>query len=124
MSRFIGFVFATCFLAIWTSTSVPAANPDWPKSLTVGAAGPGGVFYVYGEELTRILTEKVGIAASIAPSQGSVHNIQLIERGDVQFGMISMGTGLQGWTKGVRFRNMRALFRMYDTLFQAFVLRR
>jgi TRAP transporter TAXI family solute receptor len=130
MSRFIGFVFATCFLAIWTSTSVPAANPDWPKSLTVGAAGPGGVFYVYGEELTRILTEKLGIAASIAPSQGSIHNIQLIERGDVQLGMISMGTGLQGWngtgdwTKGVRFRNMRALFPMYDTLFQAFVLRR
>ena len=28
MRRFSGFVFAACFLAIWTSTPVPAAGPD------------------------------------------------------------------------------------------------
>ncbi len=130
MPRFFGFVFAACFLAIWTSTTVPAANPDWPKSLTLGAAGPGGVFYVYGEELARILTEKLGIAVNIAPSQGSIHNIQLIERGDVQLGMISMAIGLEAWngtgdwTYGKRFRNMRALFPMYETPFHAVALRR
>jgi TRAP transporter TAXI family solute receptor len=41
-----------------------------------------------------------------------------------------MGVGLQGWngtgdwTNGKSFRNMRALFPMYDTPFQAVVLRR
>jgi uncharacterized protein len=130
MRRFFGFVFAACLLAIGASTSVLAANLDWPKSLTLGAAGPGGVFYLYGEELTRILTEKFGIAAGIAPSQGSVHNIQLIEHGDVQLAMISMAIGLEGWngtgdwTKGQKFRQIRALFPMYETPFHAVALRR
>jgi TRAP transporter TAXI family solute receptor len=130
MSRFFGFVFAACILAIGASTSVPAANSDWPKSLMLGAAGPGGVYYVYGEELTRILTEKLGIVVGIAASQGSVHNVQLIERGDVQLAMISMAIGLEGWngtgdwTKGQKFRQIRALFPMYETPFHAVALRR
>jgi TRAP transporter TAXI family solute receptor len=130
MSKFFGFVFAACLLVIGASTSVPAAGPDWPKSLTLGAAGPGGVFYIFGEELTRILREKLGIAVGIAPSQGSIHNIELIERGDVQLGMISMAIGLEGWngtadwTHGKRFRKMRALFPMYETPFHAVALRR
>jgi TRAP transporter TAXI family solute receptor len=130
MSRFLGFVFAACFLAIWTSTIVPAANSDWPKSLTVATAGPGGVFYVYGEELARILTEKLGIAVNIAPSQGSVHNVKLLDNGTAQLGLISMGIGLEGWngtgdwTNGKRFRNLRALFPMYETPFHAVALRR
>jgi TRAP-type uncharacterized transport system substrate-binding protein len=58
MSRFIGFVFALCLLAIGTSTSVPAASPDWPKSLMLSTTGPGGSFYIFGEKLAPILTEK------------------------------------------------------------------
>ena len=48
MSRFFGFVFAACLLAIWTSTTVRADNPDWPKTLTIGTASPGGVYLPYG----------------------------------------------------------------------------
>jgi len=44
MSRFFGFVLAACFLAIWTSTTVPAANPDWPKALTLATASPAAFF--------------------------------------------------------------------------------
>ena len=68
MSRFFGFVFAACLFAISTSTSFPAANPDWPKSLTLATAGPGGVYYVYGEALTQILTEKLGIPVNHLPN--------------------------------------------------------
>ena len=68
MSKFFGFVFAACLLAIWTSTTVPAAGPDWPKSLTLGTASPGGVYYVYGEELAKILTEKLGITVNPLPN--------------------------------------------------------
>ena len=44
--------------------------------------------------------------------------------------MTTLGVGLQGWNgsgdwaRGKPFRNMRALFPMYDTPFQAVVLRR
>jgi uncharacterized protein len=117
-------------LAIGTSTSVPAAGPDWPKSLTLGTASPGGVYYVYGEALAQILTEKLGITVNPLPTQGPVHNVKLVEGGGAQLGMITMGVGLQGWngtgdwTNGKRLRTMRALFPMYDTPFQAVVLRR
>ena len=117
-------------LAIATSTSVPAASPDWPKSLTLGTASPGGVYYIYGEELAHILTEKLGIAVNPLPTQGSIQNVRLIDSGGAQLGLITMSTGLEGWegsldwTKGQRFRNMRALFPMYDNPFQAVVLQR
>jgi uncharacterized protein len=68
MSRFFGFVFAACLLAIWTSTSAPAANADWPKSLTLGTASPGGVFYVYGEAVAKILSESLKIQVNSLPS--------------------------------------------------------
>ena len=130
MFRFIGFVSAACLLAIWTSTTVPAANPDWPKSLTLGTASPGGVFYVYGEAVAQVLTESLKIPVHHLPTQGSIHNIKLIEGGDAQLGLITMGIGLEGWngtgdwTKGQKFRQMRALFPMYNNPVQAVVLRR
>ena len=117
-------------LAIGASTSVPAASPDWPKSLTLGTASPGGVYYIYGEELAQILTEKLGIAVNPLPTQGTVHNVKLVDSGGMQLGLITMGVGLQGWngtgdwTGGKQFRNMRALFPMYDTPFQAVALQR
>jgi TRAP transporter TAXI family solute receptor len=130
MPRLMGLIFAACLLAIGTSTSTWAASPDWPKSLILATASPGGVYYIYGEELARILTEKLGIAVNPLPTQGPVHNVKLVEGGGAQLGMITMGVGLQGWngtgdwTNGKQFRNMRALFPMYDTPFQAVVLRR
>jgi TRAP transporter TAXI family solute receptor len=130
MSRFLGFVITACLLATWTSTTVPAANPNWPKSLTLTTASPGGVYYVYGEELARILTQTLGITVNPLPTQGSVQNVKLLENGGAQLGLITMSTGREGWngvgdwTKGQKFRNIRALFPMYDNPFQAVVLQR
>jgi uncharacterized protein len=55
---FLGVV--ATLLAIATSTSVSVAGPDWPKSLTLVTGPPGGVYYVYGEALAQVLTEKLG----------------------------------------------------------------
>jgi TRAP-type uncharacterized transport system substrate-binding protein len=130
MSRFFGFVFATCLLAIWTSTTVPAANPDWPKSLSLAVASPGGVSYDYGEALAKILTESLKIDVNPMPTQGPVHMVKLIESGGAQLGFITTGVALQGWngtgdwTSGQRYRKMRALFPMYDQPFHKLCLRR
>jgi NMT1-like family len=83
-----------------------------------------------GDALAKILTEKLDIAVNPLPSQGPVHNVKLIESGGIQLGLITMGMGLQAWngsgdwTKGQKFRNMRALFPMYDTPFHFVVLQR
>jgi TRAP transporter TAXI family solute receptor len=130
MPRSFGSAFAVCLLATLSSTTAPAAGPDWPKSLTLGTASPGGVYYVYGDALAKILTEKLGIDVNPLPNQGTVHNVMLVESGGAQVGMITMGVGLEAWngtgdwTKGKKFRQMRALFPMYDTPFQPVALRR
>src|ERR1700729_626937 len=130
MSRLVSFVLAACLLAVGTSSTALAADPSWPKSLTLATASPGGVYYIYGESLAPILTEKLGIPVNPLPTQGPVHNVKLIESGGAQLGLVTMGVGFQGWTgtgdwtSGKRFQAMRALFPMYDTAFQFVVLRR
>jgi uncharacterized protein len=117
-------------LTVATSNGAQAADPNWPKSLTLATASPGGVYYVYGEELAKILTEKLGIPVNPLPTQGTVHNVKLVDSGGAQVGMTTTGVAAQGWngtgdwTGGKQYRNMRALFPMYDTPLQAVVLRR
>ena len=95
-----------------------------------GTASPGGIYYVYGERLAEILTEKLGIPVNPLPTQGTVHNMKLLDSGGAQLGMTTTGVALGGWrgtgdwTDGKKFRNIRALFPMYDTPFQAIVLPR
>jgi uncharacterized protein len=107
-----------------------AANANWPTSLTLGSASPGGVYINYGDALAKILTDKLGIPVNALPTQGPVHNIKLLETDGAQLGLTTMGVALQGWngtgdwTEGKRFRTMRALFPMYDTPFQVIVLQR
>jgi uncharacterized protein len=130
MSRFFGYVFSACLLAIWTATTLPAANPDWPKSLTLGTASPGGVSYDYGEALAKILTESLKMEVNPLPTQGPVHNVKLVESGGAQLGVTTTGVALQGWngtgdwTAGKRYRKMRMLFPNYDQPFQFVALPR
>jgi len=130
MFRLMGSMFAACLLVIGTSASALAADANWPTSLTLGTASPGGIYYVYGDALAKILTEKLGITVNPLPTQGPVHNVKLLDSGGAQLGLTTMGVALQGWngtgdwTNGKSFRNMRALFPMYDTPFQAVVLQK
>jgi uncharacterized protein len=123
------FVFVVCLFAIGASTGVPAASSDWPKSLTLVTSSPGGPFYIYGEALANVLTEKLGVPVNPFPTQGTVQNVKLLDNGVAQLALIVMGTGLQGWngigdwTNGKKFRSMRALFPLYDAPLQAYVLR-
>src|SRR5215472_9975484 len=120
MARIARVVFALCLLATG-ATCVQAGNQDWPKSITLATASPGGVYYIYGDELAKILTEKLGIAVNPLPTQGTLHNVKLIENGTAQVAMITMGVGLEAWNgtgdwaKGQKYRQMRAMFPMYDT---------
>ncbi len=90
----------------------------------------GRCFFVYGEAVAKVLTEILKIDVNPLPTQGSVHNVKLIESGGAQLGLLTMGVGLQGWngtgdwTSGQRYRKMRALFPMYDSPLQFVTLRR
>ena len=110
--------------------TMEAGEPGWPKSIAIGTASPGGTYYVYGQALADILAGALGIEVTAEATQGSTRNIILIETGQATLGMITMGIGWEAWngtgewTKGRRFRAMRAILPMYDSPFQIAVAMR
>ena len=106
-----------------------AAPPGWPESLTIATAAPGGTYIVYGTGLANILTGVLGVPVTAQSTQGADQNIVLLEAGQAQLAMVTMGPALQGWngtgewTHGKKYRAQRALFPMYDTPFQMVALK-
>jgi TRAP transporter TAXI family solute receptor len=105
-------------------------NPSWPRALTMGTAAPGGTYAVYGPAWGQLAAAATGVNISYRTTQGPNQNIVLVDQKQVELGMVTMGVALQAWegtgewTRGAKFRNIRALFPMYDTPFHAVALRR
>lgn len=118
--RLVPVTFAAFLFACVAATALGAA---WPRSIILGTASPGGPYYVYGEGLARILTRALNIEVIAQVTQGPAQNIVLMEKKEAMLGFITMGAGLQAWkgtdwTKGIRYREMRVIFPMFDTAFQ------
>lgn len=105
-------------------------NAAWPRALNMGTAAPGGTYALYGPAWGQMVQEATGVAISYRTTQGPNQNIILVERGEVELGMVTMGVALQAWegkgdwTQGNKFRSIRALFPMYDTPFHGITLKR
>jgi TRAP transporter TAXI family solute receptor len=117
-------------LILFAFSEAQSANPGWPKSLTIATSSPGGIYLPYGRFLAKLWTDKLSIPVDAVVTQGSAHNIKVLDLGGAQIGLTTMGIALHGWNGtgdwagGKKYRNMRALFPMYDTPFQVAVLRR
>ena len=104
--------------------AAPCRAADWPDHLTIGAASPGGTYYVYGEGLAKILTRSLDLPVTMRPTDGPTQNIELLEAGEAKVVFVTSGIALQAWNAtGVwagkkPARSMRAMFPMYDTPFQ------
>lgn len=104
-------------------------NPAWPRALTMGTAAPGGTYALYGPAWGQMAQEATGVQISYRTTQGPNQNIILVQRREVELGMATMGVALQAWngqgewTQGNRFRDIRAIFPMYDTPFHGIALR-
>jgi hypothetical protein len=110
--------------------SIEAGELGWPKSVAIATASPGGTYYEYGQALAHILSGELGIEVTAQATQGSTRNIILIESRQAMLGLITMGIGWEAWngtgewTKGQRFRAMRAVLPMYDSPFHIAVANR
>jgi TRAP transporter TAXI family solute receptor len=119
--------FVTAFLSLQNAW---AAEPGWPRSMAIATASPGGTYYVYGQALADILGRELGIEVTAQATQGSTRNVILVETGHAALGLITMGIGWEAWngtgewTKGQRFRAMRAILPMYDSPFHIAVTKR
>ena len=120
-------------LAAAAVMSVSAASAQdragWPSDLTVGTASQGGVYFVYGNGLAGFLAEELGINASGEVTGGPVQNVTLVQTGDHDIGLVTMGPAFEAWTgkselaPGLEHKDIRALFPMYETPFQGVALR-
>lgn len=99
-------------------------------TLTIGTASVGGTYYVYGETVAKVLTEKTKLQVVAQQTQGPNQNIVMVDEKKIELGMVTMGVALQGlqgsgsWTKGRKFENIRALFPMYEMTLQCVALKK
>jgi len=101
----------------------------WPKSVTVGAAPVGGTYFIWAGGFTKLLNDKMGIPGNVESTGGPVHNVQLIEDNKLDFGMVTNGPAGEGWNgegwaKGKKYQNQRAIFPMYTTFFQMYSVKK
>lgn len=107
---------------------LPAAAQN--KSVTLGTASTGGTYFVYGGVVASLLTNKIpGLTVSTQQTQGPNQNVVLVSEKKVELGMTTMGIAFHawegtkdGWTKGKKYNEIRALFPMYDTPFHFITL--
>jgi TRAP transporter TAXI family solute receptor len=105
-----------------------AGEPNWPDSLTIGAASPGGTYHVYGAGLAQILTRELGLPVIMRATEGPAENIALLESGEARLGFVTVGVALQAWNASGIWagkppaRSLRVIFPMYDTPFQFIAL--
>ncbi len=123
--------FTALAVAAVMSVSVASAQDraDWPSDLTVGTASQGGVYFVYGNGLAGFLAEELGVNASGEVTGGPVQNVTLVQTGDHDIGLVTMGPAFEAWSgnselaPGLEHKDIRALFPMYETPFQGVALR-
>ena len=100
---------------------------DWPSAISVGTASQGGTYFIYGSGWASLVQEMVGISASGEVTGGPVQNATLVQTGDLEFGMVTMGPAYEAWTGvsellPVPHEDLRAMFPMYQTPFQCIAL--
>ncbi|MGF7184937.1 hypothetical protein GGQ84_001022 [Desulfitispora alkaliphila] len=101
-----------------------AGEVQWPRTIDIGSASIGGVYYVYAGGLANVISEEVGVAAGVEVTGGPNHNMQLVDMNDLDLGLVTMGPAWEAWhgegdwTGGIEHRNVRAIFPMYTTYSQ------
>jgi uncharacterized protein len=117
-----------CWLALAAALAGSEAAAGEPTKLTMGTASKGGTYVIYGGFVARLITKQSGIPVTTRETGGPNDNIMLLSDKKIDLGMTTMGIANQAWnasaawTKGKKFRDIRALFPMYDTPFHFVVL--
>ncbi|MEM8586418.1 MAG: TAXI family TRAP transporter solute-binding subunit [Pseudomonadota bacterium] len=101
---------------------------DFPESFTVGTASQGGTYFTYGSGWANMVAEELGLNAGGEVTGGPVQNLALVQTGDLEFGMTTMGpaslalAGESPLAPGLVHDQVRAIFPMYVTPFKIMTL--
>lgn len=104
-------------------------KPGWPKSVTIGAAAVGSTYFIWMGGLIKIIHDKLGITGRVETTGGPIHNAQLLELKQVEFGGVTAGPAYEGWygsgwAKGKKHQNLRVLIPMYTSYFHVYALKK
>ena len=111
--------------------SGPALAQDrsgWPDSIAVGTASQGGTYFIYGSGWANLVGGELDIPAGGEVTGGPVQNATLVQTGELEFGMVTMGPAFEAWSgesplaPGMAHDNLRAIFPMYQTPFMVIAL--
>lgn len=114
--------------ALLSGAAMAQDRSDWPDSITVGTASQGGTYFIYGNGWANLVGEELGINAGAEVTGGPVQNAALVQTGDAEFGMVTMGPAYEAWVgesplaPGIPHDKLRAIFPMYQTPFQVITL--
>lgn len=95
---------------------------DWPSNLRMGSASVGGLYYTWAGGWASLTERELEIPVNVEVTGGPNHNIQLIETGELDLGMTTLGPaydawfGEGDWTSGQEHREYRMLFPMYPSV--------
>jgi uncharacterized protein len=129
MTKTLSLPAALAACALLASPAIAQEDREgWPADITIGTASQGGTYFVYGNGMASFIGESLGISASGEVTGGPVQNVTLVEFGDHDIGLITMGPAYEAWngeselSPGHEHRAIRALFPMYQTPFQVIAL--
>jgi uncharacterized protein len=123
--------FGTLVIGLFFAVNLCIAQPkaDWPKKVTIGAAPVGGTGFLTCTGLGKLLNEKMGVFSSVEQTGGPVHNNQLLEVKQLDFGITTAGPLWEGWqglgfAKGKKHQNVRVVYFTYTQPFHAYALKK
>lgn len=131
MNKFVKtFVAFATGAALLSGSALAQDRKGWPRSLTVGTASQGGVYFVYGNGLAGFIGEALKVNASGEVTGGPTVNATLVQNREHGIGLVTMGPMYDAWTgksalaPGLKHTDVRALFAMYETPFHAVAMRK
>lgn len=104
------------------------AQEGWPSDIKIGTASQGGTYAIIGSGIASLVSDEVGVGAAAEITGGPVQNVTMVETGDHQIGLVTLGPAKAAWdgksllAPGMTHEQLRALFPMYVTPFQVITL--
>ncbi|MGC2855770.1 TAXI family TRAP transporter solute-binding subunit [Novispirillum sp. DQ9] len=108
-----------------TAASGPAAAQQ-QQFVTIGTGGVTGVYYPTGGAICRLLNrnrKEHGIRCSVESTGGSVYNVNTINQGELDFGVVQSDVqyyaieGVQDFKDSGAVKNLRAVFSLHPEPF-------
>lgn len=108
------------------SSGTDSNSKNRPKGISVSSAPLGGTFQFYATAWGDMISKKLGVATNVEATAGPIPNIQLVNDGQSDVGLVTMGPAYEayngiGWADK-KYENIRTIFPMYISYLHWFAL--